>query len=220
MNQEIKETIGIAYERFLMRDLTYMLSGLISIISVKFNYDGNITEILIFIGKENDCNFCIFILFLIISYFVGLLSKEGLQFIKIKNKSNSKTSLFFTTKIDIGVIKPYNDQIIFRADVIKFLGFEVSRRLERVTYFFHIGAAIGTASLIGITSSMIFFLFRFFGFGEDIDIIPHFSLLIFLFGSFVISIKLNESKISEYNNHAEIFVDKILEKKEYCREKN
>jgi hypothetical protein len=36
MYQEFKESIGVAYERFLMRDLTYVFAGFIIIIS--FNY--------------------------------------------------------------------------------------------------------------------------------------------------------------------------------------
>ena len=141
MYQEIRDTLGTAYERFLMRDLTYVFAGLIIVTSVKYAYDGKIFDLFSIITK----GWTNFILFFLSLYFIGCLTKEALSY---WNKCDD-----FYTELKyphwFSTCPKAEKYYILMFKIQKKFGMSTIRRLERTAYFYHIGASIGTASLVG-----------------------------------------------------------------------
>jgi len=188
MYQELRETIGVSYERFLMRDLTYVFSGFILLLCITFAYNENINIIFnLLINESNDCNWCIFLIFLAIAYFVGFIAKEGLQHIKKKkNKDGKRKPWLFNTLPDYP--KPFNEHpisegkgsLILQSIIGKRYGFGTLRELERRVYIFHIGASVGTASFLGFIILLISTFFNNINLLESIVNLEIYSQLIFV----------------------------------------
>jgi len=142
MPEEYKDVVSRIYENFLMRDLTYVFGGGLLLASVKYAYDGNLMGAIDYVSQ----NFLKFIVFVVISYFVGLIVQEGVSFINIKIKSKSKE--IYIVKTAPEVPKSYNDYFLLMADIQKNYGVDTIRRIERTIYLKHVGATIGSASLI------------------------------------------------------------------------
>lgn len=79
MSEEIKDIGGRLYENFLMRDLTFAFGGALLLASIKYAHDGRLKEGIDYVTQD----FLKFILFLAISYFIGLIVQEGASFVKI-----------------------------------------------------------------------------------------------------------------------------------------
>jgi len=142
MPEEYKDVVSRIYENFLMRDLTYVFGGGLLLASVKYAYDGNLMGAIDYVSQ----NFLKFIVFVVISYFVGLIVQEGVSFINIKIKSKSKE--IYIVKTAPEVPKSYNDYFLLMADIQKNYGVDTIRRIERTIYLKHVGATIGSTSLI------------------------------------------------------------------------
>lgn len=69
MAEEIRDVVSRMYENFLMRDLTYVFAGSLLLASTKYAYDGNLISSIDYISQ----NFLRFIIFITISYFIGLI---------------------------------------------------------------------------------------------------------------------------------------------------
>ena len=131
MPEEIKDVVGITYENFLMRDLTYVFAGSLLLASTKYAYDGNLICAIDYVTQDVFK----FTIFLSVSYAIGLIVQEGVSFIKI-------------VKTQPEIPKPYNDYFLLMADIRENYGFAIIREIERTIYLKHVGAAIGSTSLI------------------------------------------------------------------------
>ena len=210
MYQEIRDTLGTAYERFLMRDLTYVFAGLIIVTSVKYAYDGKIFDLFSIITK----GWTNFILFFLSSYFIGCLTKEALTYWnqekdnkKVKKDNNCLNYLkcphWFSTWH--AKTKKY---YILMFKIQKKFGVSTIRRLERTAYFYHIGASIGTASLVGLILFGFCHLTRLLELGW-VPPIEYNTFQLFQYASFIIILSLsfgfclwyNLKKLDEYNRH-------------------
>ena len=138
MPEEYKDVVSRLYENFLMRDFTYIFGGGILLASVKYAYDGNLIGAIDYVTQD----FLKFIIFLITSYFIGLIVQEGVSLIIIKTKSKERYIIKTTQEI------PYSDYFLLMAEIQKKYGGGTIRRIERIIYLKHVGAAIGSASLI------------------------------------------------------------------------
>ena len=131
MSEQIRDAVGRIYENFLMRDLTYVAGGALLIAGIEYARHGDLTHATDYISQ----NTLKFVLFLGVSYFVGLVVKEGMCFTKI-------------FKVAPEVPKPYDDYFLLMGDIQKKHGSDVIRRIERIIYLKHVGVAIGSASFI------------------------------------------------------------------------
>ena len=206
MYQEIRDTLGTAYERFLMRDLTYVFAGLIIVTSVKYAYDGKIFDLFSVITK----GWTNFILFFLSSYFLGCLTKEALTYWnqekdnkKVKKDNNCLNYLKYPHWFSTWHAKT-KEYYILMFKIQKKFGMSTIRRLERTAYFYHIGASIGTASFVGflILVSFRLFLFELLGRIPSIEYtFQYASFIIILLLSFGFCLWYNHGKLREYNRH-------------------
>lgn len=215
----ITDAIGVAYERFLMRDLTYVFSGSILLLSIMFAFYGETKTINLAINYIlNNCNWCALLILLILSYFIGFITKEGLQHLKTKNGP-----IFFSTLPNYPF--PFNEKgetlgkgsLIMKSLISKRYGFNTTRELERRIYIFHIGASLGTASLIG---SVILFIAIFFnGLSGSINNHGTYFLLMFVLIMLVFPCRMeNFWMLNVYENHLTRLVTDISEDKEWVKE--
>jgi len=155
MTGEIRDIVGRMYENFLMRDLTYVVGGSVVLASIKYTCDGNLICSINYISQ----NFLRFIIFITISYFIGLLVQEGILLIRIKGCKIVET--------EPTPPHPYNDYLLCMADIQKKYGGDTIRRIERIIYLKNIGSAIASASLIS-SLILLFPLFKHHRIGDFI----------------------------------------------------
>jgi hypothetical protein len=217
MYSELKESIGIAYERFLMRDLTYVFSGFILLNCFTFAYYGSFKPNFYFLPYISEtCNICMFLLFLIISYFVGFIAKEGLQHIKINNNP-----VFFSTLPKYPY--PFNQDsesgkgsLIMKSIINKKYGIGTTLELERRIYIFHIGASIGSTSFLGSILLIIAIIpHKLLGLDYNYDI--YFLLIGILVLSFIVCKIENTWMLQQYENQLKRLVSDLLKDKEWIK---
>ena len=132
MSKNLNDIIDRMYENFLMRDLSYIFGGCILLGSLAYSLNGELTSIINYITN----NVLIFILFLIVAYFIGIITQEGMAF----------TGLIKTRQ---KVPEPYEDYIILLINIKKYFGEDAIKYLERIIYLKHIGSSLGASSFIG-----------------------------------------------------------------------
>ena len=192
MPEEVKDIVGRLYENFLMRDLTYVFGGALLLASIKYAYDGNLLDAIDYVSQD----FLKFILFLTISYFIGLIVQEGASFIKIV-KTRPK------------IPKPYNDYFILMEDIQEKYGFGTIRRIERIVYLKHVGAAVGSASLIG-SFILLVSLIKYHKIG---DFIAFFILIAFT----IVCLIENRWKLKQQNETLKHLANNMNDTKEHGR---
>ena len=101
MREDIKDICSRAYDNFIMRDLNYAFSGGLIYACIYYTFGKNLECGISYITN----NFFIFIIFIIASYFTGIIVQAGVSF----------TKLFRTGE---KIPKSYrNDYVLFMADV-------------------------------------------------------------------------------------------------------
>ena len=136
MPGRIKDVVGDVYENFLMRDLTFVFSGSLLLASAKYAYGGKLIDTIDLISE----NGLTFIIFLAISYFIGLIIQEGFLIFQ-----EFVAKVFKTEK---RLVKMDLNSAVLMARIYEKYGFDPIRRIERTSYLKQVGAAIGFASLI------------------------------------------------------------------------
>lgn len=186
MREDIKDIFSKAYDNFIMRDLNYVFSGGLIYACIYYTF-GNSFECGI---RYITNNFFIFIIFLIASYFSGIIVHEVVL---------SAPYLF---KTEAKIPESYrNDYVLFMAGVMKEYGSATVRRLERTTYLMLMGSSIGSALLIN------FFIisYRFTEKGKIHDIAISAIFLLLTVGCVII----NRKKYKELNRNIEILASEI-----------
>jgi hypothetical protein len=233
---KLKDNLALAYENFLMRDLTYVFAGVLILLSLKYAYDGKVIDTFEYI----TLNWIRILIFFIGSYFIGLLVKEALTYgnfsYRIKNPNKGKNIFekcpwwynkpdgseyqtyiiwpwWFTTwhrcnekyekkKDKFILIEKDKGFYTIISDLLKKYGPDIIRRLERTTYFVHIGASFGTASFIGFQILFWAHVYRLLGWIKSINYSFEYSLfLISLPILFLFCLWYNHQKIKEFNGH-------------------
>jgi hypothetical protein len=138
MANQLTETVGNLYQNFLGRDLTYVASGALMVGSMCYvvSSDEQFTDL---INKLIDKPIA-FIIFLTISYFFGLIVKEGIcQLLEIKKKwLYGESKLSESEKLELySSIKGEH-----REDSLK--------RIERTIYLMHVGLSFGIGSFVSL----------------------------------------------------------------------
>jgi len=133
MSEEIKDTLYNIYECFLLRDLVYVFGGSLVLGSIYYAFKENIIIGINYVTQ----NFLRFLIFLVVSYFVGLIVTDGIKqikFIKIVEPDTLLSENFNFT--------------ILMAKIRETWGVNTIRRIERCIYFKKVGSVIGSTSLI------------------------------------------------------------------------
>lgn len=131
MSENSNNIFNRIYENFFTRDFCYILGGSLLLIIIKYAWDRNIIDLINYI-TENLLKFIVFILF---SYVVGVISQEGLSFIKVVNTSTE-------------IPPSHNNYLLVIEDIRKNYSELTLREIERVIFLKHFGACVGGASLI------------------------------------------------------------------------
>jgi len=131
LEEEIKDFAARVYENFLMRDLTYVFAGVLLLASTKYAYDRELIDAINYVSQD----IFKFVIFIAVSYFIGLIVQEGCTFVGIVKTRPEKPA------------KEYAKYLMLRANIRRQRP-EAIREMERVIYMKHIGAAIGSASFI------------------------------------------------------------------------
>jgi hypothetical protein len=122
LGEGIRSILNEVYEEFLLRDLTYLFAGGLLLASAKYAYDGNLKEAIDYVS-DNPLKF---VIFLGVSYLLGLLAQEGMSFLGIVKTWEEAPS-------------GYSSAEHFRSDVLKFYGYSVYREVERTAYLKMVG---------------------------------------------------------------------------------
>lgn len=149
MSDKIPDAVDRIYENFFVRDLTYVFSGSLLLISILYVCEVNLINAIDYISQ----NFIKFILFIGVSYVAGYIVFTGVMFLHI----------FKTVK---AVYDPRNE-IEVLAEIQAKYEYNTIRRIERENYLERFARTIGSASLI---SSLILLvpLIKYNGIGDFI----------------------------------------------------
>lgn len=147
MSDNFLDGMDRIYEKFFMRDLTYIYGGSLLLISIQYVREGNLINTIDYISQ----NLIVFIIFLGISYVAGYIVFTGVMFLKI-----------FDTVKDI--YTPHNE-IKILADILKKYGPDTIKRIERENYLERFARTIGSASLIS-SCVLIFSFIMYNRFGD------------------------------------------------------
>ena len=156
MSDNFLDAVDRIYEKFLMRDLTYVFGGSLLLISIQYVREGNLINTIDYISQ----NLIIFIIFLGISYVAGYVVFTGVMFLKI-----------FDTVKDI--YTPHNE-IKILADILEKYGHDTIKRIERENYLERFARTIGSASLI----SSCVLIFSFIMYYRFVDLIISLILVV------------------------------------------
>ena len=171
MNNAINYLQNI-YETFITRDFCYIAGGSIQIIFLKYIYDGKVFELINYVSHD----IFKFLIFILLSYLIGVIIQEGLSFIGIVK-----------TKYDFP--EGFNNHL----EIMDFLRLKYHhitvREVERVIFLKHFGACVGGSLLLGI----VFWIISIFIFNRDFSK-NNVIYLIFLILSTIVSIKENWGK--------------------------
>ena len=136
-SEKITDAIAIAYEHYLMRDLVYVSSGALLIITIYYAIEG---EVMI---KEflNDItqNIFRFLLFLFFSYFFGLIAQESCRKIKYKKSKLIEMRPYEKEKGEYDMLMPM---------IHKEFGVYAIRRIERTIFVKTVGSAFCSAAFV------------------------------------------------------------------------
>lgn len=146
----VKEEVGKLYENFIMRDLTYISSGALLLIILYECFSNEILnlnfKIILYPTSKLD-----FMLFFLISYFLGIIAQEILT---LNNPNNCVTKkiqkVIFRTKPNT----PNNENYLKIISMVESkYGNHTLRSFERTIFLKHIFTALGSTSVIcfGIT---------------------------------------------------------------------
>ena len=151
MTNGIPGTVDRIYENFIMRDLTYVFSGSLVLMSILYISDVDLINCIEYISQ----NVIIFLLFISVSYVTGHITFTGVMFLKI------------FTKVE-DVYAPHNDLKTLWKLQEKY-GPDTIRRIERENYLDRLARTIGSATLIS-SFILLFHLIKYLII-NDIDII-------------------------------------------------
>lgn len=214
----IWSALGEAYENFIMRDLTYAFAGLIIFFGIKYTIDGEILSWLKYIASD-----IIRILFFLLSaYFTGLIVKEGLTYSNVDKQDTNvihrdlkwafkynRLSWRYWFSTDHLTPSDYKGFYVFMSEVEKIFGYSTLRRLERTAFFFHCGAAFGTASFISLGFTSFGYLGRFILENQIVYSNEFFLFFIALIGLIIWSLWYNHKKLNEYNYHIQYLAENM-----------
>ena len=163
------ESVSKMYENFLMRDLAYVLGGTVFLGSVIYAYNVNC---LIRVSLYITHDFFKFILFLIISYSVGLILQEGFylfHLVKIRPREEDKKYSEFANPYDefmlVKKIKEYSPCVI--------------TEIERIIYFKHFSATFMASSLSSFFAIILLRMHFRFIFCFSSYKCPHIPIILF-----------------------------------------
>lgn len=144
MPEGIMGAVDRIYENFLIRDLTYFFGGCLLLASFYYAYGGNLINAIDYISQ----NFLKFIIFVSVSYFIGLIGYSGvmnIQNLSVDKKILKNTKIFKTLP---NVPEPYKDNELLLLDIEKQYGLGIIRKIERINYLKRLGAVTGSSSII------------------------------------------------------------------------
>jgi len=182
------------YENFLARDLTYIFAG--GLLLTNINYACNIN--IKFFFDYITANLFKFIIFMGVSYFIGIIIQEGLSFINIKTKSE-KNFYIINTRAEIPT--PYTNYCTLITDIKKHFGLTTLKELERIVYLKQIGSAIGASFFL----SSLILLIPLFKHCRLINFILFFTHILFT----IICLKENRYKSKQQNDALKALADEI-----------
>ncbi len=168
------DTMNKLYENFFMRDFVYIGAGCVFLFSIGYYYSGNFESIMNYFTQ----NIFKFIIFLIFSYFAGVIIQEGTAFLGI-------------VKTGVKAYKPFNEYTFLINEARRKYGLDIIIELERIIHFKQIGSAIGSASL----SSSFVLLLSFTKYHRHTDLIVLSALVVVT----VICLKENRWKLRQQN---------------------
>ena len=137
------------YENFIMRDLTYVFSGSLLLISILYVCEGNLINCIEYISQ----NLIMFIIFVGISYLTGYIVFTGAMFLKIFKKVQD----VYAPRNELKILWEINNK--YGPDTVK--------RIERESYLDRFARNIGSASLISALILLIP-LFKYHTIGDII----------------------------------------------------
>jgi len=146
MSDDIKDTLYNIYECFLLRDLVFIFGGSLILGSIYYVFNGDIITAVNYVTQ----NFFKFLLFLIVSYFTGIIVSDGvkqIKFIKIVEPDTLMSENFNFT--------------ILMARIREKWGVNTIRRIERCIYFKKVGSVIGSALLISALILVVSIIINF-----------------------------------------------------------
>lgn len=152
MTNGIPGTVDRIYENFIMRDLTYVFSGSLVLMSILYISDVDLINCIEYISQ----NVIIFLLFISVSYVTGHITFTGVMFLKI------------FTKVE-DVYAPHNDLKTLWKLQEKY-GPNTIRRIERENYLDRLARTIGSATLISFFILFFHLIIKYLRI-NDIDII-------------------------------------------------
>jgi len=139
MSLQTKDIMGTMYENFVTRDVTYAGAGALMVLSIYHAFFGCVNVLLAEIVTKPIA----FLIFLAVSYFSGLIVKEGIARI-------------LGIKYGDWKLKDWSQKLQLYAFIFEKWGIDGLKRVERIIYFLHVGISFGIGSLISFAS----FLFR------------------------------------------------------------
>lgn len=187
--------ISKMYENFLARDLTYIFAGGLLLTNINYACNRNFKGFFNYITE----NLFKFIIFLGVSYFIGLITQEGLSFINIKTKSKKE---IYIIKTRPEIPSQYKNYCSLMTDIEKYFGLITLKEIERTIYLKHIGTAIGSASLI----SSIILLFPLIKYHNIKDFILFLGFLIIT----IICLIQNREKLNTQNKTFSELAEEIV----------
>jgi Fe2+ transport system protein B len=165
MSLETKDIMGTMYENFVTRDVTYAGAGALMIISIYHVFFCCVNALTIEILAKPLA----FLIFIAVSYFSGLIVKEGIcQILGIKYGYPRNF--------------PESRHLEFHAFINEKYGRDGLKRMERTNYFMHVGISFGLGSLVGFLA----FLYRGIRTGQKDTYIVFVIFFIVCFFCFVI----------------------------------
>jgi hypothetical protein len=190
-----------------MRDLTYVIAGIIILMSGKYAFD---IDLINYFESSFGLSESLYklILLLIISYFIGLIAKEALVY-----KYRKENCVFWFNTLTPTIDDYGRDGFLrFIKDVRDKYNSLTVRHLERVVYFYHIAASIGIASFISFILLLLALIFN------RIDISSENIILTIIMGLIVIScIIQNNKKWDEYNRFLKDMNQNMEKPYNFCR---
>ena len=183
MASKTLEDVTTLYESYFLRDLTYILSGAISVFAISLPFNSSANAILGILESHALLLVGAFGIF----YVVGLILQEGLSAIHV-------------FRVQPNIPAPYKTRHALLAEIRQSFGPTAIRELERTIYLKHVGCTIGSAAMLVAVFSFIAGLTRdpvlFVGIAIGAPI-------------FANSLYLNRSKLEEQNRALDEFAAKL-----------
>ena len=177
------EGIPALYESHFLRDVTYTASGLIVVATVFISFAGRLSPLV----AAMERHLILAIMVLVLSYVVGLLLQEGFTALGL-----------FRTEPDIP--QPFKTRHVLMSEIAQRCGPAATRELERTIYLKHVGAAIGSASVIASICLLV---------ASCAHDVRYLFGLLFSLPLLLVCLYLNKSKLKEQNEALKDFASRL-----------